>query len=48
MIAIPAHDDALLADNIGETFKALRDQFRMLDAVSLGIDHADDQRLFGR
>jgi hypothetical protein len=46
--AIRSRDDTLLADDIGEAFKALRDQFGMLDAVSLGIDYSDDQRLIVR
>jgi hypothetical protein len=29
--AIRSRDDALLADDIGEAFKALRNQFGMLD-----------------
>jgi len=46
--AVRSCDDALLANDIGEAFKPLRDQFGVLDAVSLGVDYSDDQRLIVR
>ena len=43
--AVGAGDDALLADDIGESLKPFRDQLGMLDTIGLGVDHPDDKRL---
>jgi hypothetical protein len=41
-------DDTLLADDIDESSEQFRDQFGVLDAVSLGVDYPDDKRLVVR
>src|ERR1700729_199113 len=46
--AVSAGDHALAADNIGELADALSDEFRMLDVVRAGVDHAGDQNLVVR
>ena len=41
-------DDTLLADDIDELPEPFRDQFGVLDAVSLGVDYPNDKRLVVR
>jgi hypothetical protein len=43
--AIRAGDDVLAADKLGVAADALRDQFRMLDEIRFGFEHAGDQHL---
>ena len=46
--AIGAGEHPLASDDVGELADALRHQFRVLDVVGAGVDHAGDQHLVVR